>query len=348
MSLHTITCNGNTIEPTLQGSDRPLGEDDAKDAAGTQHIIIQSDGPLSTTQKQDLSSSGVVIQRCISENTYLCEYDPDDLVVLRSKDYINYANIFLCQLKINPRLKPGPTTAAIGAPAEAGTVEVDVLFHEGVEGTAISAKIAEAAHVDASEVEASRRKARLTLEKKYLTALSEIDEIFSIEDVRAPQLYNNIARNIIKADVNINGTAYRGNGQVVAVADTGFDKGNRTGDVHPAFVGRVQKIYVRARGKADAADPDGGEGHGTHVCGSVLGDATSQGLGVRIQGTAPEARLVMQVCYKCTIIDLPLQCDTILWRSGARGIVFDNAMGTQNQSVSGRTRSNLECDLTDV
>src|SRR5262249_46721907 len=44
-------------------------------------------------------------------------------------------------------------------------------------------------------------------------------------------------------------------------------------------------------GRPTASDPDG---HGTHVAGSVLGDATSSTLGIRIAGTAPRARLVLQ------------------------------------------------------
>jgi hypothetical protein len=79
-----------------------------------------------------------------------------------------------------------------------------------------------------------------------------------------------------------------GENQIVCVADTGFDKGNQQ-DVHPAFEGRVVKLYALGRDEA-ADDPDG---HGTHVCGSVLGDLTARDGNV-IRGTAPAARLVMQ------------------------------------------------------
>ena len=60
-------------------------------------------------------------------------------------------------------------------------------------------------------------------------------------------------------------------------------------------------LNLYARGKADAADPEYVDkhqnhlgGHGTHVCGSVLGDGLSPILGGKIQGTAPQAKLVMQ------------------------------------------------------
>ena len=291
MSLKKITINGNSIEPTLHGPGRQLSSLDAPNASGTKYILIQTEGRLTSGQKEELRSSGVVIEQYVSEDTYLCEYDPSDLDTLRSKDYVNYANIYLQQLKVNPRVK-SQTSASTSESKQT----IDLTFHEGVDASSPSIKsaVSEKAHVQEGDLEVSSDKIRLTVDKQYLDDIAAIDEIRSIEDVRAPRLFNNIARGIVRAEVSVKDTPYSGEGQVVAVADTGFDKGNRTGDVHPAFAGRVRKLYPR--GKADAVDPDGGGGHGTHVCGSVLGDASSDKLGVTIQGTAPKATLAMQAC----------------------------------------------------
>ena len=134
----------------------------------------------------------------------------------------------------------------------------------------------------------SRRKIRLTVPEDRLPDLAEIDEIRAIVEAPQRQLFNNVARAILNAGTLVNGTRYDGDGEIVAVADTGLDRGSST-DVHPAFKGRVVKLYALGRPKAN--DPDG---HDTHVAGSVLGDGTSDTMGGEIRGTAPGAKLILQ------------------------------------------------------
>ena len=88
------------------------------------------------------------------------------------------------------------------------------------------------------------------------------------------------------------GLGLTGAGQIVAVADTGCDKGSKT-DIHADFAGRVLAGYGWTNGayKASASWADL-DAHGTHVCGSVLGDGSKSGGQYR--GMAYEAQLVMQ------------------------------------------------------
>ncbi|MBW3600215.1 MAG: S8 family serine peptidase, partial [Planctomycetes bacterium] len=116
-------------------------------------------------------------------------------------------------------------------------------------------------------------------------------EVRHNEEVTPNKLHNNVARGILRLDAG-NPTAsfpFEGEGQVVAVADTGFDNGS-TSNVHPAFQGRVLKLYALGR-PTNPNDPDG---HGTHVAGSVLGNGDSTTLGHAVRGTAPQASLVLQ------------------------------------------------------
>lgn len=168
---------------------------------------------------------------------------------------------------------------------------VDVVFHNGVNPEAIRERLAAAARLDPTDLNLNEQKARLTVQTRYLPDLAAIDEVHHIEEVFPYELHNDIARRILRLEPNPLGVPvqFEGEGQIVAVADTGFDRGSTT-DVHPAFQGRVARLYDLGR-PGNTNDP---AGHGTHVAGSVLGDGNSATLGLRIRGTAPRARLVLQ------------------------------------------------------
>lgn len=132
-----------------------------------------------------------------------------------------------------------------------------------------------------------------------LAKIADMDAVRSVQEIVPRTFFNNVARqdmfvpdySAVSSEVAADG--FTGAGQAVTVADTGFDLGSMT-NVHPAFVGsnkesRVIDLIAVGRPKL-TNDP---RSHGTHVCGSVLGDGHSEKWG-KIQGTAPKAELVMQ------------------------------------------------------
>ena len=290
-----ITINGNTLEPHGLGTG---------DAADSNYILIQAAGPLTKANKTTLRDLNVGVQDMIlvGHATYLCRYEPSDLKPVRELEFVNWANVYPPHLVVSSKLKvggqsqgadSGAVAASAQTPLSSRTHNVDVVFHaaHGKDADTLLAAVAAAAHVDASELKGKRDKVRMVIEDKYLEAVAEIDEVQSIEEVHPNKLFNNIARNIIMGagdvsdlgDIVIGSDKIRGQGQLVAVADTGLDSN------HPAFKGRIKSLYAWGRpGKTD--DP---AGHGTHVCGSVLGNGVNNQDEV-IQGTAPEAHLVMQ------------------------------------------------------
>lgn len=100
-----------------------------------------------------------------------------------------------------------------------------------------------------------------------------------------------------------------GRGEVVAVADTGLDRGQTSGAaLHADFRGRVRALQSWPLNAAFAelarfpAANDGGadtdSGHGTHVAGLVLGDGSASAG--QIRGIAPGAELVFQALEQYT------------------------------------------------
>jgi serine protease AprX len=295
--MSRITINGISFDPAAPTPASTMAE--SIDVSRSNYILIQTKGPLADDDKSKLASLGVEIQEYVSENTYLCGYKPSDLGAVRALPFVSWAGTYLKGFKVGPSLRPPVSTATMNAivpEAAAPSVsttprQVDIVLHDDVnpDTTEIKAKIAAAAHVSPDTLTVSRKKIRLNVQERFLNNVAAIDEVRHLEEVPGVKLYNNVARGIIVADVSVNGTTFQGDGQVVVVNDTGFDQGS-INNPHPAFAGRVLSLVPIGR-SGDASDP---AGHGTHVCGSVLGDGNSASMGGAIQGTAPKAKLVVQ------------------------------------------------------
>ena len=124
---------------------------------------------------------------------------------------------------------------------------------------------------------------------------------------------------------------FKGQGQIVAVADGGLDTGFAA-DMHPDF-SNFKTGFVYGAGRTNWKDTGG---HGTHVAGSVLGQGTNSGG--RIQGTAPEAKLIVASIADAGIgseqgLDVPSEVETFIgepYENGAR--IHSNSWGTSNAS----------------
>jgi len=297
MIMNQITINGISFDPTAAG---PVTAALARtDAADSDYILVQTNGPLTDSQRSQLEKLGAVIHEYVSENTYLCTFKPTSLTKVRALNFVTWAGVYMEGFKIPPNLRessPVTGTASLVPRAPVPSTrrtphEVDIVLHGDVDpnDAGVRQKIAAAARIGPDDLVMSRHKVRMKVQERYLRDVAAIDEVRHVEEVPERKLYNNMARPILNASVVINGTAFQGDGQIVNVADTGFDLGS-TSNVHPAFTGRVVKLTPFGRpGKSD--DPDS---HGTHVCGSVLGDGTSASMGGVIQGTAPKATLMVQ------------------------------------------------------
>jgi subtilisin family serine protease len=108
---------------------------------------------------------------------------------------------------------------------------------------------------------------------------------------------NDVARtSILEVDRVRDALALYGQGQVIAIADSGLDSGDEA-TLSQDFAGRLVRAFALGR-PSNWSDPNG---HGTHVAGSVLGsgrlsgsDPAQRAYGGSFAGVAPEARLVFQ------------------------------------------------------
>jgi serine protease AprX len=333
-----IFINGISFDPLADRQILKSAGMFSEDASKSDYILIQFTSTPDAASRKRISRAHVEILEYVSENTYLCYYKDKDLSKIRSLRDVTWADIYFSGFKIPPnlrdRIEGGLTQLVPRATASSHSNKrdlVDIVFHDNVDPTSpfVRKAIAEATRLGDEILPTGRHKIRVTIPGKYLDDIAAIDGVRVILRVPALELKNNIARNIINANVIVNGTTYQGEGQIISVADSGFDKGS-TKSPHPAFKGRVAKLY-NLTGEVSSNDTDG---HGTHVCGSALGDGLLS-TGVVIQGVAPKATLVVQkiMDYKGNLtpgLDLADLFGTPFRDDGAR--VHSNSWGASNTS----------------
>jgi len=237
--------------------------------------------------------------------------------------------------------------------------EIDLILHDNpkIDATALASHVAEAAGVATDELEVMSNKIRLTANQDKLGALAALDGINRIEEVREKTIFNDHACVILHTDTLFTTTGYRGNNQMVCVADTGFDQGIAEDSfgikVHPAFDGRIE--YLRSLWTVD--DYKDQIGHGTHVCGSICGSGiynrSGTGTEINVNGTAPGAKLMVQSLAKSVegkgwIIDTPADLGTSLFSEpyelGIR--IHNNSWGNKWKPKTGQF--GYEADATAI
>lgn len=150
--------------------------------------------------------------------------------------------------------------------------------------------------------------------QKQIRELSTIHGVRRIRERTARRTCNNVAASLMGTAATFHNSklGLTGEGEIVAVCDTGLDTGDPE-TIHPDFAGRIVAIksypltadldsYVKnPRGDDGSSDLD--SGHGTHVSGSVLGSgevSASLKNGPLIRGLAHQARLVFQAVEQQT------------------------------------------------
>ncbi|HEY0525932.1 MAG TPA: S8 family serine peptidase [Stellaceae bacterium] len=295
-----ITINGVSIDPLIHEPQLAALSLSSADASQSDFILVQVDGPLDAAKRKALTDAGCELLEFVPQNTYVAKFPGTDLTAVRKLPFVTWANIYLKGFKVNPDLMGAdPNTPPMTLMERQGALRrirgerktVDIVLQKGADSQKVYDEVAQAAGVDPSTMPKKGRKIRLNVSVARLKRLADIDEVRHIEEVSPHSLLNDVASRILGADAVHAGVAnvagLDGAGQIVGICDTGFDKG-RTNSVHPAFTGRIQKLYALGRNKAD--DPNG---HGTHVAGSIAGNQNVTGHG-RISGTAPGATLVVQ------------------------------------------------------
>ena len=261
--------------------------------------VVQFPGPVTEEWRVWLESA-TQVRGYLPEFAYLVWATPSEMDAIASNENVFWTGEWKTEYK-TVRVAAAKTASAC---SEARWIHVSSLLDGDDGGNDLRARI--------EALGATVRSAFACLDGSAAVALltdAQIDEVAAWSDVEwiepklQPRLFNDQAArtnmmnvsNVWKS-LSSGGLGLTGSGQIVAVADTGCDKGS-TSDIHADFAGRVKAGYGWTNGayKSSASWEDF-DSHGTHVCGSVLGSG-SKSSG-QYKGIAYEAQLVMQGCWE--------------------------------------------------
>ncbi len=256
-----------------------------------QHFIVQFERAPGEAQRSALEGFGFRVLRYLPDDAYLIAGPAENAGWLKEQipqvsAVISYAG----GMKVSPGLPRDSQlrlTVTLTSEQEKASVLENIRLLSGIEVLAASG----------SDVLVSAR-AEAVSKLAAIEGIEFIDEALTAntlmiegddEPTTAPSTlgsytgYESGTRLMTLADPHARGLT--GAGQIVAVADTGIDRGSIS-DITADLQGTILNGYSVGVGGTSWKDPNG---HGTHVAGSVAGRGTlSNG---RIQGSSPRASL---------------------------------------------------------
>ncbi|MCJ1402455.1 hypothetical protein MMC11_005675 [Xylographa trunciseda] len=341
-----IRINGKTADPASPDAPPELVSGNASDS---NYILIQCTHRLADPQQRELIALGAQIQEIVDEDlsndycTYLCRYVPQELAAIQAKPFVVHTGVYPQHFVLTPDLQElVDRTNVVGASSVESkeapgysrkehtdhelpldslqevphTVDAEIFLHGNADQTEqqLVQHLLDRGYVNRDSITHGHRNITLTVNPQDLPKIAALDSVRSIERVEEIEDDNDYARDIVEAsNVYLNNPTgtYLGQGQIVTVADGGFDKGDPA-NVHPAFKGRVKQILQLGRTGANLGNDLWG--HGTHVAGSAVGcgemtvgallDPSGQPLldpagkpvlvTKNVSGAAPQAELIFQ------------------------------------------------------
>ncbi|MDW8318639.1 MAG: S8 family serine peptidase [Anaerolineae bacterium] len=304
-SVQIDTAEEGAVGPATRGGPGPAP---LSLSAAEEHWIVQFVGPVQPEWASELEAMGCQLLEYVPVNAFLVRMDPAIVPDVQRLEFVNWVGPYRSSYKISPLLmgaKEPATPRTLSdrsldpqsfQPNPQGNLRV--ITHRDLDVAPVAAKVKE---LGGLVISVSPSALRISLPVELVEELARMPEVKWVEPYLPPRLHNNVAADIMAVRPVWEARGLDGEGQIVAVADTGLDTGDPA-TVSPEFRGRIVSLHswpVQPGYRAlannttwDDGPADLDSGHGTHVAGSILGSgALSNGL---VKGMAPRARLVFQ------------------------------------------------------
>ena len=264
------------------------------------YYLVQLKGPVTDEQKKHLLQAGSQIFDYIPEFAFIVKMDNRARSIVETYNFIRWIGMYQPGYRVEPKL-----TKELSLSIPSRPVELVVVTFSGQDMNDISDQLETLGGRILNVTSAKwKGKIRVETESAKIGQIAAIPGVKWVEEAPVWKLTNNVARDIMNVGPIGNPKNLFGKGQIVAVADTGLDRGSTDpAKLHDDFENgngnsRVIQILDLA---GDGAVSDVNSGHGTHVAGSVLGNGVKSGSNplshdyvMSYAGVAPEAELIFQ------------------------------------------------------
>ncbi|WP_406661022.1 PGF-pre-PGF domain-containing protein [Methanolobus sp. ZRKC3] len=244
--------------------------------------IVQFTGPVLPEWKDEIEEAGATISDYIPSNAFVIRMSQSEKEQVNSLEFIQWIGDFKPAYKVAPGITE--SESQIHSVSANMFADLIVVLFDPKDNARI---IAEINSIGGNVPQESETSLRVKIPENRINELTTINGICWIEKYSEPVLSNDVSATIMNVNPVHNNYSLKGNGQIIAISDTGLDTGIDDSSMHADISGRIVDIIDYSdNGAADF------NGHGTHVTGSVLGNGAMSGG--QYKGIAPEASLVFQ------------------------------------------------------
>ncbi len=334
---------------------------------GSGYYLVQFDGPVATADVDRLRAAGVQVFDYIPDFAFIVRMDWATQATVTDMPAVRWVGLYQPAYRLSPDLtarlfEPAPESDIPADersdPPQAlwgdGPVELFVsLFRGEPLDPAISQIEALGGQVLSQSQTAWQSKLRISISPDRLADLASLPGVRWIEQTPEWQLTNSEAADIMGVRPMWDTHGLHGQGQTIAVCDTGLDQGATSpASLHDDFEdGSGNSRVVAIHDLVGDGANDVNSGHGTHVAGSVLGNGALSGSdpsnhvypNTAYAGMAPEANLVFQASEDNSSGDLSGLPDDLnqlfAQAAGSGASLHTNSWGS---SVMGKYTSSAE------
>ncbi|KAK4212053.1 peptidase S8/S53 domain-containing protein [Rhypophila decipiens] len=326
----SISVNGQNLSPESQKAGGVMFKESA---SGSNYLLIQFAELPDAEQEAALRTLRVQFCRIIHPNSWLARFKPTDLSTVRQLPFVIYANAYHAHLRLPPGFSSALVEEIRHRPGPAELHEVLISLHPG----GISPEDMRSYLVSNLGISRDNLFLRLqglsgSLRAEDILRVAKLDHVAIVEKEGVAEPHCHLTEGVINLVtaratareqlVGNTSSSLTGQGEIICIADSGFDRGVAEGDtVHPSFTGRVLKLDSRVpntrRGVVKCNDLSG---HGTHIAGIALGRYEKMASQERIKltgpslnGIAPGASMIMQ-----KVMELDPATNRLIVRLGRR------------------------------